>query len=103
MKVSNDGEKMEVGEREDNCENPRNCVSKVKKNDVSNLPGLQAGHTLVTDILAKIELRSIEPHNYQPEGICYALNGVDLVMTMDTGARKPGFYCFLMLIMLAIS
>ena len=41
MKVSNDGGKMEVGGREDNHENLRNCAlnrGPVKKNDVSNPP-----------------------------------------------------------------
>ncbi|KAF8158057.1 P-loop containing nucleoside triphosphate hydrolase protein [Crassisporium funariophilum] len=63
----------------------------------------QAGRTLVTDILAKNQPRSIEPHDYQLEGICYALDGVDLVATMATGSGKTGFYCFLMLVILAIS
>jgi len=58
----------------------------------------ETGCTLVTDILAKNQLRSIEPHDYQLEGICYALDGVDLVATMATGAGKTGFYCFLMLV-----
>ena len=61
----------------------------------------EAGRTLVTDILARNQ--SIEPHDYQLEGICYALDGVDLVAAMATGARKTGFYCFLMLVILAIS
>ena len=55
----------------------------------------EAGRTLVTDILAKNQPRSIEAHDYQLEGICYALDGVDLVATMATGAGKTGFYCFL--------
>ena len=65
----------------------------------------EAGRSLqvITDILAKNQSRSIEPHDYQLEGICYALDGVDLVATMATGAGKTGFYCFLMLVILAIS
>ena len=51
----------------------------------------EAGRTLVTDILAgRNQPRSIEPHDYQLEGICYALDGVDLVATMATGAGKTG-------------
>ena len=32
----------------------------------------------------------IEPHDYQLEGICNALDGVDVVATMATGAGKTG-------------
>lgn len=63
----------------------------------------EAGRTLVTGIVPKDQPRSIEPHDYQLEGICYALDGLDLVATMATGAEKTGFYCFLMLVILAIS
>jgi len=63
----------------------------------------QAGCNLVTDILAKNQPRSIEPHDYQLEGICHSLDGVDVVATMATGAGKTGFYCFLMLVIRAIS
>ena len=56
-----------------------------------------AGRTLITDILAslKSQPRPIQPHDYQLEGICHALDGVDVVATMATGAGKTGFYCFL--------
>lgn len=62
-----------------------------------------AGRTLVTDILAKSQPSPIQPHDYQLEGICYALDGVDVVATMATGAGKTGFYCFLMLVIRTIS
>jgi ATP-dependent helicase YprA (DUF1998 family) len=62
-----------------------------------------AGRALVVDILARSQPRPIEPHDYQLEGICHALDGVDLVATMATGAGKTGFYCFLMLVIRKIS
>jgi len=62
-----------------------------------------AGRTLVTDILAKSQPWPIQLHDYQLEGIRHALDGVDIVATMATGAGKTGFYCFLMLVIHAIS
>ena len=61
------------------------------------------GRNLVCDILMNSQPRAIEPHNYQLEGICYALDSIDLVATMATGSGKTGFYCFLMIVILAIS
>ncbi|KAF8804254.1 hypothetical protein BYT27DRAFT_7259398 [Phlegmacium glaucopus] len=61
------------------------------------------GRALVCDILLKRQPRAVEPHNYQLEGICHALDGVDVVATMATGAGKTGFYCFIMIVILAIS
>jgi hypothetical protein len=45
----------------------------------------------------------IEPHDYQCEGICRALDGDDVVATMATGAGKTGLLSFLMLVVRAIS
>ena len=67
-------------------------------NAVQAVYNTAAGRTLVKDILAKSQPRPIEPHDYQLEGICHALDGVDVVTTMATGAGKTGFYCFLMLV-----
>ena len=37
----------------------------------------------------------IEPHNYQLEEICYALDRIDLVATMATGSgKKQDFIVF---------
>ena len=72
-------------------------------NAVQSVYNTVAGRTLVKDILAKSQPRPIEPHDYQLEGICHALDGVDVVATMATGAGKTGFYCFLMLVIRAIS
>ena len=54
----------------------------------------EAGRTLVTDILTKSQPRPIQPHDYQLEGICHALDRVDVVATMATGAGKTGFTVF---------
>jgi ATP-dependent helicase YprA (DUF1998 family) len=71
-----------------------------------NIYNMEVGFSLVYDILVKCQPRSIEPHNYQLEGICHALDGIDMqhmLATMATGSGKTGFYCFLMLVILAIS
>ena len=52
---------------------------------------MEAGCTLVTDILAKSQPWPIQPHDYQLEGICHAL---DVIATMATGAGKTGFTVF---------
>ena len=45
----------------------------------------------------------IEPHDYQVEGICPAMDGDDVLATMATGAGKTGFFTFLMLVIREIS
>lgn len=62
-----------------------------------------AGQVLVRNILAKCEPKPIEPHDYQCEGICKALDGLDVIATMATGAGKTGLFSFLMLVVRAIS
>ena len=72
-------------------------------NTLKTVYNTAVGRSLVYDILAKCQPQAIEPHNYQLEGICHALDGIDLVATMATGSGKTGFYCFLMIVILAIS
>jgi ATP-dependent helicase YprA (DUF1998 family) len=62
-----------------------------------------SGRTLVCRILSQCEPIAIEPHNYQCEGICRALDGDDVVATMATGAGKTELLSFLMLVVRAIS
>src|SRR6266568_9387938 len=61
------------------------------------------GRALVRQILAQSEPVAIEPHDYQCEGICRALDGDDVIATMATGAGKTGLLSFLMLVVRAIS
>jgi ATP-dependent helicase YprA (DUF1998 family) len=68
-----------------------------------NIYNTEVGRSLVYDILAKCQRRSIEPYNYQLEAICHALDGKDVLATMATGSGKTDFYCILMLVILAIS
>ena len=58
---------------------------------------------LVCQVLSQCEPVAIEPHDYQCEGICRALDGDDVVATMATGAGKTGLLSFLMLVIRAIS
>ena len=62
-----------------------------------------SGRTLVRQILSQCKPIAIEPHDYQCEGICRALDGDDVVATMATGAGKTGLLSFLMLVVCAIS
>ena len=61
-----------------------------------------SGRSLVCQILSQCEPVAIEPHDYQCEGICWALDGDDIA-TMATGAGKTGLLSFLMLVVCAIS
>jgi ATP-dependent helicase YprA (DUF1998 family) len=63
----------------------------------------EAGYALISDILARNPTKPVQPHNFQVEGIGHALDGDDLLVTMATGSGKTGFYCFLMLVIVAIS
>ena len=49
-----------------------------------------AGHDLVWWILVDC-LPHLEPHDYQLNGVCFALDGDDVAATMATGARKTSF------------
>ena len=62
-----------------------------------------AGRALVRKILAECLPPSFEPHDYQIEGICPAMDGEDVLATMATGTGKTGFFIFLMLVIRAIS
>ncbi|KAF8809276.1 hypothetical protein BYT27DRAFT_7254779 [Phlegmacium glaucopus] len=61
------------------------------------------GRALVRQILSQSKPVAIEPHDYQCEGICRALDGNDVIATMATGAGKTGLLSFLMLVICAIS
>jgi len=62
-----------------------------------------SGRALVHQILSQCKPVAIEPHDYQCEGICRALDGDDIIATMPTGAGKTGLLSFLMLVIRAIS
>jgi NADH dehydrogenase FAD-containing subunit len=61
------------------------------------------GRVLVRQILSQCEPVPIEPHDYKLEGICWSLDGDDVIATMATGAGKTGLLSFLMLVIRAIS
>ena len=42
------------------------------------------------------------PHDYQLEGVCKLLDGMDLVAVLPTGARKTGYYLMYILVLLAM-
>lgn len=60
------------------------------------------GRTLCKKILHETRWPH-EPHDYQLEGVCKALNGVDLLAITPTGSGKSGFMVMYMLVYLAIS
>ncbi|KAF9500117.1 hypothetical protein BDN71DRAFT_1502578 [Pleurotus eryngii] len=60
------------------------------------------GHLLCCDILKTTKL-GYDPHTYQIEGACKALNGVDVFAITPTGSGKTGFYIIYILIILAIT
>ena len=68
-------------------------------NAVYNTP---AACNLVRQILSSC-VPPVEPHDYQLDGLCFSLDGYDVVATMATGTGKTGFFIFLMLVIRAIS
>ncbi|KAF8230154.1 hypothetical protein L208DRAFT_131996 [Tricholoma matsutake] len=63
-------------------------------NAVYNTP---AGRNLVRQILSSC-VPPVEPHDYQLDGLCFSLDGYDVVATMATGTGKTSFFIFLMLV-----
>ena len=59
------------------------------------------GRALCKQILAKY--LPYEPHTYQLDGICPALDGIDLLATIPTGSGKTGYLIMLMLVVREIS
>ncbi|KAJ6506521.1 hypothetical protein C8R45DRAFT_816808 [Mycena sanguinolenta] len=59
------------------------------------------GHALCRRILRASALK-YDPHDYQIEGVCASLDGVDLLAITPTGSGKTGFYTMYMLVILAI-
>lgn len=60
------------------------------------------GHSLCRDILKTTKL-GYDPHTYQIEGACKALDGVDVFAITPTGSGKTGFYIIYILIILAVT
>ncbi|KII90032.1 hypothetical protein PLICRDRAFT_108348 [Plicaturopsis crispa FD-325 SS-3] len=60
-----------------------------------------AGYDLCRQILSKS--LPFDPHDYQLEGICKALDGNNLVALTSTGSGKSGFFYMYMLVVLAIT
>ncbi|KAJ7480358.1 P-loop containing nucleoside triphosphate hydrolase protein [Mycena galericulata] len=59
------------------------------------------GHALAHRILRESPLE-YDPHDYQIEGVCASLDGIDLLAITPTGSGKTGFYTMYMLIILAV-
>jgi len=60
-----------------------------------------AGFGHVRNILQTCQ--PFEPHNWQVEGVCSALDGIDLLVTTATGTGKTGVIIMLMLAMRSIA
>ena len=61
-----------------------------------------AGQTLCRNILKDNPLE-YEPHNWQVEGICQSLNGIDLFAITPTGSGKTSYFTMYILVVLAVS
>lgn len=61
----------------------------------------QEGHLLCRRILKDSPL-PYDPHDYQIEGVCKSLDGVDLCAITPTGSGKTGYYTMYMLVVLAV-
>lgn len=60
----------------------------------------EEGRTLVRNIIDTC-LR-LEPHDYQLDGVCKALDGVHVLAIIRTGGGKTGFYLMYIIVILAL-
>ncbi|KAF4604313.1 hypothetical protein EYR38_004735 [Pleurotus pulmonarius] len=61
-----------------------------------------AGYSLCRDILKTTKL-GYDPHTYQVEGVCKALDGIDVFAITPTGSGKTGFYMIYIHVLLAVT
>ncbi|KAF8236852.1 hypothetical protein L208DRAFT_1522858 [Tricholoma matsutake] len=59
------------------------------------------GHILCQDILSST-VAEYEPHDWQVEGVCQSLDGVDFLTITPTGSRKTSYDLMYILIILPI-
>ncbi|KAH9922249.1 P-loop containing nucleoside triphosphate hydrolase protein [Fomitopsis serialis] len=59
------------------------------------------GHALTRQVLRKS--LPYDPHDYQLEGICQVLDGLDLLAALATGSGKTGFFSMYMLMLIELS
>jgi hypothetical protein len=60
-----------------------------------------AGHILCRKILKETPLQ-FEPHDWQIDGVCQSLDGVNLLAITPTGSGKTSYYIMYILVVLAI-
>ncbi|KAJ6530437.1 P-loop containing nucleoside triphosphate hydrolase protein, partial [Mycena vulgaris] len=60
-----------------------------------------AGYTLVRHILEPTPVLYV-PHDYQLEGICKSLDGINLFAITPTGSGKSSYYTIYIIVMLAV-
>ena len=60
-----------------------------------------AGFQLVRRIIKSTAI-PYEPHDYQLEGVCKSLDGIDLFAITPTGSGKTGYYILYILVVLAV-
>src|ERR1700749_969708 len=60
-----------------------------------------AGHIFCCKILKESAL-PYQPHDYQVEGVCQSLDGINLLAITPTGSGKTGYYTMYILFILAV-
>jgi len=63
--------------------------------------GTPEGHNLACRVLQP--QLPYDPHDAQLEGICKAIDGVDIMVLTPTGFRKTGYFTMYMLLMLSLA
>jgi ERCC4-related helicase len=63
--------------------------------------GSPTGHILCPQILKETRLQ-YEPHDYQIEGVCQSLDGVNLLAITPTGSGKTSYCIMYILVVLAV-
>lgn len=60
-----------------------------------------SGHELCRSILTESTLK-YEPHDWQIEGVCQSLDGINLLAITPTGSGKTSYYTMYILVVLAV-
>jgi hypothetical protein len=60
-----------------------------------------SGHELCRRILKDTTLK-YEPHDWQIEGVCQSLDGINLLAITPTGSGKTSYYTMYLLVVLAV-
>jgi Lhr-like helicase len=67
-------------------------------------PNIYSVHLLATDLLAQFSgSTTYDPHDAQLEGICKAVDGINIMVLTPTGSGKTGYLTMHILLMISLA